>query len=277
MISPPTDENRVRRLETSTTESSEQTSSDQIRRTETSTRPEQNSVQTQHPQILHRHKLKCILYAELQLTHCAGAQNVPEVPARERTDRVSPIGMIENVERLETELERMFFVIEHVEVFVDGHVEVDDAGSIEGVSPRFAEGSRRGIGKRCGIQPVLNRPVLRNDGGAGQVNAVVITVAIVDSRAVHTCVNAIRGAALQGGDGGNLPSADDAIHENIVRRPHLAIANGQIVNGRDHDAIFHVEVRRAVIAYLAIAVLRKELRLLGADPARVVQGFGKGV
>ena len=84
-------------------------------------------------------------------------------------------------------------------------------------------------------------------------------------------------AALQRGDGAELPAAHDLVDDAAVIEEALALAERQRVeDGRD-EAMRHVEAWKAVVAGAAAHILGSEIICPAADGAAVVQRFRPGV
>src|SRR5689334_5538425 len=80
-----------------------------------------------------------------------------------------------------------------------------------------------------------------------------------------------RRTALDGGDGAQLPTANDAIQDGILVRKRLALAEWKIVEDRRYEAVRNVEAGIAVVARTAALILQREVRTGSADGAVVIE------
>ena len=130
-------------------------------------------------------------------------------------------------------------------------------------------------GERRGVEPLVRGRSCQGDALAGGVRTVVGDVGI---GAVHAGGRIDRESGSPGHDGAQLPAAHHGIQEPIADVQLPPLAERQIVQSRDDQAMAIVEGRKPALAALAVAVLPEQRVAVGsADSAGLIDGFRPGV
>src|SRR4029453_11344323 len=169
------------------------------------------------------------LHPELDLTRVyARAVDLPQVRGSQLRSRLTPDGMIGEVEDLDPQLGVRILQLKS---FVRRCIDADDTWADERVAgdgPISKWSARRvPVDKRVGIEPARARPFIAGQtpvdaGGIGITNAA--SVLDVSRSARH----GERKAVLQREDAADLPAAEDGIGEIVRVHPSLLLAERQL-------------------------------------------------